>query len=89
MISFNLQTLDFTKDINDLIYQIDKKIYTLVKQQVVAIKFGSCTKMNVDDFKRLVRYKEILIQKSNNYTCLSSFSIDNIISRIKQLLNRN
>lgn len=91
LLTAKLQTVDFQKDMNDLICQIDKYLSIKSKSKLDADRFGVdiCkTSVNDNDFFLLSEYREILIKKANNSVCLVNYSLDNIISRIKQLLNR-
>lgn len=89
IISYKLQTLNFSDDINSLLCKIDTKLASISEKKLIATRFGAKTCINYEDYKLLTRYRKILSDKANNHCCLRDFLIDDIISRIKQLLNRN
>lgn len=89
MISFKTQSLDFSEDINNLICQIDVKLASVSKGKLDGDRFGAKVCINHEDFEILAMYRKILLNKAQNDCCLKGYLIDDIISRIKQLLNRN
>lgn len=89
MITFKTQSLSFSDDVNELLCQIDVKLYTLARKKLNSERFGSKLTLNTEDYNLLYKYREILYDKAMNNSCLKDFLVDDIISRIKQLLNRN
>ncbi len=89
IISYKLQDLSFSDDINNLLCQIDVKLSKISENKLISMRFGSKVCINYEDYKLLTKYKSILISKAKHDPCLSEFLVDDIISRIKQLLNRN
>lgn len=85
--SYKLQTLDLSEDISNLLCEIDKKIMSISKKKLNSIRYGFNYTYNKKDVKRLIRYQEIIINK--NCDCYNGYRIDDLISRVKQLLNRN
>lgn len=89
MISFKTQTLSFSDDINELLCNIDTKLAKLSETKLNSERYAARVCINTEDFKTLTKYRSILVFKANNHRCLQDFLIDDIIARIKQLLNRN
>ena len=89
IISQKTQTLSYSEDIDDLLCEIDVKLSRLARKKLDGQRFGFKTCINTDDFKLLGKYRSIVENKANNYCCYQDFLIDDIISRVKQLLNRN
>lgn len=84
------QTLNFSEDVNEILCQIDVQLVKMAKDKLMADRFGAKICMNTEDFFLINKYREILLKKAlNRNNCLKDFLIDDIISRIKQLLNRN
>lgn len=81
------QTLDFNKDINDLLCQIDVKISEVSKKELDSKRYGSCYKANKISYFILSNYRKILLNKANNNCCLKEYLIDDIINIIKQYLS--
>jgi hypothetical protein len=89
MISFKTQKISFSDDINELLCQIDVKLAKISENKLKAERYGAKLCVNMEDYKSLSKYRSILVFKANNHRCLSEFLVDDIIVRIKQLLNRN
>ena len=89
IIDFKVQTLNFSDDINELLCRVDSKISGIAKERLDASRYGATICVNWEDFSKLTKYRKILSDKANNSQCLSGYLVDDIISRIKQLLNRN
>lgn len=87
--SHKLQTLNFCKDIEDLICQIDSTLAYQAKSKLDSLRYGTKVCVDTQDFEYLSTYRNILIKKSNNDPCFGEYPLDSIISRIKQLLNKN
>lgn len=88
-IKFKTQNLNYTEDIKDLLCQIDTWIAKQSKRKLDSGRFGTKICVSYDDYSLVNKYRGILIKKVGNHPCLNSFLIDDIITRIKQLLNRN
>lgn len=80
------QDLDFQSDVNDLLCQIDKRLSGDAKSRLDYFRYGAKNCVNKDLFFVLKNYRSILISKASNSCCLSNYSIDDIMSNIKQLL---
>jgi hypothetical protein len=90
IITSKTQTISFSDDVNELLCQIDVKMVKMARTKLNADRFGAKVCINGEDYNLLYKYREILYEKAMNKTnCLKDFLIDDIISRIKQLLNRN
>lgn len=89
MTSPKLQTLNFGEDINNLLCQIDGRLASEAKGKLDSLRYGAKICVDYEKFHSLSIYKKILIKKASNSCCLSAYLIDDIISRIKQLLNKN
>lgn len=89
LIKHKTQDLNYQQDILNLLCQMDTYLSSVSKKKLDSDRFGAKTCVDMDDCKLIVKYKQILIDKANNSKCLCEFLIDDIISRIKQLLNRN
>jgi hypothetical protein len=89
IISHKTQSLDFSEDINKLICQIDVKLASESQGKLDGDRFGAKVCVNYEDFDILSKYRKILLDKAQNHCCLKGYLVDDIISRIKQLLNRN
>lgn len=88
-LSNKTQDLNFSQDINDLLCQIDTWIAAESKRKLDSERFGAKICINMDDYELLNKYRFILHNKGKNSCCLRGYLIDDIISRIKQLINRN
>lgn len=69
--------------------QIEKKIYKYSKLEYNNVRFFLNKKKDCDNcnaFDNLIQYREILKRKIACDTCLSNFSVDEIVSKIKKLL---
>lgn len=86
---YKTQDLDYSKDINNLICQIDKWLAQKAKIKLDGDKYGQKVCIDSEDFKIVSKYRKILLDKAQNDCCLKDILIDDIIMRIKQLLNRN
>lgn len=86
MISFKLQNLYFSDIINDLLCQIDVKIAKISENKLNSSRYGAKICIDYDTYYILNKYKYILKEKANNSRCLSLYSVDDIISNIKQYL---
>lgn len=90
MVTLNkTQDLNYSEDINKLICQIDKWLSQKGKIKLDGDKYGQKVCVDVEDFKLVSKYRKILLDKALNHCCLKGILIDDIITRIKQLLNRN
>jgi hypothetical protein len=90
IITSKTQTISFSDDVNELLCQIDVKMTKMARIKLNADRFGAKEHINTEDYNLLYKYREILEEKALNLNCcLKDFLIDDIISRIKQLLNRN
>lgn len=87
--SYKTQNINLCEDVNKLLCQIDVKLGSEAQGKLDGDKYGAKVCVNMQDFKILSRYRQILYQKASNDCCLRGYLIDDIISRIKQLLNRN
>lgn len=83
------QEINFSNDVSDLLCQIDSKVSGTARRKLNSERFGSKVHINKEDYKLLCKYREILYEKGTGSKCLSAFPVEDIISRIKQLLNRN
>jgi hypothetical protein len=88
-ISHKTQNLNFSEDVVRLLCQIDKYLAKESENKLNASRFGARICFNAKDFQLLSKYRTILANKANHDCCLKDFLIDDIIARIKQLLNRN
>ncbi len=88
-ISPKTQDLNFSEDMNDLLCEIDTWLSGQAKNRLDGDRFGAKVCLNIDDFELLNKYRDILYRKAKNSFCLKDYNVDDIISRIKQLLNRN
>lgn len=90
IITSKTQTINLSDDVNALLCQIDVKMVKIARMKLNSERFGEKVCINNGDYDLLYRYREILHEKAlNQNRCLSEFLIDDIISRIKQILNRN
>lgn len=87
LLSHKIQNLNLQETIVDILCQMDTKLSSEAKKKLDNDRFGASACVDMNNSKMLAKYKQILIDKANNSKCLSLFSIDDIISRIKQLLN--
>jgi hypothetical protein len=74
---------------NELLCEIDTKLAKLARKKLDSLRFGAKVHVSMEDHKLLARYRDIVYDKANNDCCLKDFLVDDIISRVKQLLNRN
>jgi len=89
IISTKTQSVNFQQDINDLLCEIDTWLANQSKRRLDSDRFGAKIKINLEDYKLVSRYRDILLDSAQNDCCVNGYLIDDIISRIKQLLNRN
>jgi hypothetical protein len=86
IISHKSQTLDLKEDIAKLLCQIDKRLSKDAKTKLDALRFGADDCVDEDIFFILSNYRKILLMKACNKSCISQYSLDDIISNIKQYL---
>lgn len=86
IINFKTQDVSLAEDLNDLLCQLNKRISSLAKVKLNSERFGSNEKIDEDKYFILVKYKEILILKANGSACLKDYSLDSIMSIIRQYL---
>ena len=89
LISHKTQDINYSQDINDLLCEIDTWLANKSKQKLDSERFGAKIHFNIQDSKLISKYRNILLNKGKNDCCLRNILVDDIISRIKQLLNRN
>ena len=89
IISHKLQTINFADDMQELLCDIDVKLSKIARKKLDSQKFGFKYSANYEDYKLLAKYRNIVYNKTQNDCCLKEFLVDDIISRVKQLLNRN
>lgn len=89
IVSSKTQDIDFSQDVNDLLCEIDTWLASKAKRKYDSDRYGERIHINYEDYKLLSKYRDILSDKAYNDCCLEGYLIDDIISRIKQLLNRN
>lgn len=89
IISHKLQTINFQADMTSLLCEIDKKLTRMARKKLDSQRFGAKACVDMEDHKLLARYRDIVYDKASNDCCLKNFLVDDIISRVKQLLNRN
>lgn len=89
IISYKTQSLNYSQDINNLLCQIDVWLADKSEDKFNSNRFGARICINYQDYKLVSKYRKILLNKVGQHCCLKSFLIDDIISRIKQLLNKN
>jgi hypothetical protein len=87
--TYKTQALNFSEDVNELLCKIDVKLTALARKKLDSDRFGAKVHVNIEDHELLYKYREILYSKAKGNACFRNFLIDDIISRIKQLLNRN
>lgn len=81
------KTLDYTKDMSDLFCKIDKKLSSYSEKYLNKLRFGTNDKIDKDTFFILKNYRDILELKVGNSPCMRNYSLDDIISVIKQYLS--
>ena len=86
--SFKIQTLSFEDDIQNLLCEIDKKLSSNAKRKLDSLRFGTDDHLNMTHNKMLSRYRDIVVAKASGSKCFCDFSVDEIISNIKYLLNK-
>lgn len=87
--AYKTQVLNYSNDIDDLLCQIDVKLVKMARNKFDSERFGAKTKISVEDYDLLYKYREYLYRKAKGSCCLRNILVDDLISRIKQLLNRN
>lgn len=87
VLSHKIQNLNLQDTIVDLLCEMDVYLSIQAKKKLDNDRFGASACVDIDNCKMVNRYKQILIDKANNNRCLVLFSVDDIISRIKELLN--
>lgn len=86
IISYKLNTLDFSTDIGKLICEIDQKLITFSKKKLDSLRYGAKINIDWNNYKTLVRYKDILHKKASRDECLRYYLIDDLISNVRQYL---
>ena len=86
LISYKIQTLNFTEDINGLLCELDKRISTTSKTKLDSLRYGVQNCHKSLDYSILVKYRQILISKVSGESCLKNYLYDDIVSNIKQYL---
>lgn len=86
ILSNQTQDINFTEDINELLWDINNKLAEVAMKKMEASRYGAKDLTNTDTFFILSRYRDILLKKANKHSCLSVYSIDDIISNIRQYL---
>jgi len=69
----------------DLFDDINKKIYQYGKIVLNNRRFGFDKKVNHNNFEDLLIYRDILKVKLECDDCLCDYSIDSVVSKIKEL----
>ena len=90
-ISYKTVNTCLNEEVNEIYCKIDHKISSLSKKKLDSVRYSvkpSCT-INYSVIKALSFYKKILSEKMENSSCLHSFKIEDIITKIKQILNTN
>lgn len=72
----------------DLLAQIDKKVSKWSLLQLNNIRFGFQSNINYDAFWDLMNYREILIHKIYCSDCFKQYDINNIVAKIRSILNQ-
>ncbi len=83
------QSISFSEDINELLCEIDTKLSRMSENKLNSERYGACQHINMEDHRLLYKYRGILFGKAKGYCCYQNICLEDIISRIKQLLNRN
>lgn len=78
-------TLDYKKVSSD----IDAKVYQISKKALYNARFGLLDKVNYTLAGKLSTYKSIIKLKLICPDCLSQYSTESIISKIKRLINQD
>lgn len=89
MVNNKTQDLNFKNDIEELICQIDNKLIYYSKKELDVLRFGGFYNYKTTNnlkFFILTKYKKILLDKICNSECLKDYSMDSIISNIKEYL---
>jgi len=84
------QKINLNTDIRNLLCDIDIKISKVAKRKLDNTRYGVQEKNPriFDNIQKLIRYKYILLQKMNTSHYIE-FNIEDIIARIKNLININ
>ena len=89
-INYIVNDINLSDDVKDIYCKIDKKVSEISNKKLNYFKFGTIEKQNCKtDYElldKLIKYKDILYKKINNYSCLSNYSIDSIIGNINDYL---
>ena len=85
---FNFLILDNKgQDYKQLFLDIDKKIYQMSKRALFNAKYGLTDKVDYDVVDKLLIYKSILVAIIKESKCFSNYKLEDIVSRVKRLLN--
>lgn len=84
-----IQNLNTADTVNKLLCQVDTWLSDQALSRLNGDRFGAKVCLNLDDYELVTKYREILYDKGLGSPCLRDYLLEDIISRIKQLINRN
>lgn len=88
-VTHKIQDLNFSQDMLNVLQEIDNKLVKITKKKLDSIRYAGKFSSSLDDFDRLSKYRKILELKLMNVCCLKDYQLDSLVSRTKQILNRN
>lgn len=88
LITSKTQTFNYAEGISDVLWDIDKELSCVAEKKLVSKRFGAKDCTDPGRFFILLKYRELLLEKANGSCCLEKFSIDGILSNIKQYLSK-
>lgn len=86
MISYKLQTLNYSEDMNELLCEIDDKLSKMSQEKLNSERFGFVSKSEPKKFNILFKYRGILTKRISFNRCFKKYILDDMINFIKQYL---
>ncbi len=75
-----------TEELNNLIDAVDKRIVQIAIVVLNNYRFGFDQQVEIEKYKDLLRYKNILIKKLLGCNCLQDQFLLKIVSKLKKLI---
>jgi len=75
-----------TEELNNLIDAVDRRIVQIAVVAMNNYKYGFNQQVELDKYKDLLRYRNILIKRLLGCNCLQDQFVLNIVSKLKKLI---
>lgn len=87
MLVYDIKTCNDCESISELLEQVDMEIYILSQRRRDNVRFDLGICIDEDKLNKLIFYKRILYKKYRNPEYLCSFSLADIVSRVKTFIS--